>query len=521
MAFFRLLADSPVVVGFGAFPWIRFLLSRRLALPGLGGCLVCPDSLKCSDNARPAGQLALLLTTTEKSVIARYYRNRHDGDVKNIFHSALRSKPTDANSLLRTYAQAVGPSCDDPTVRQAAYEAARQQHGSTPVLSSAASYFNQPFLSAAERGLEGALLGEVVAWLLGLRIPLVRPGRRVPHQKLRAAAKAAAAPMVALRQQPQLRQCSCRRSLSSRNSANLTRRSYSSSTGNIAGLQARVLCTAVLGRVHMPLACTAVWASLWACVPIPVSLDPRSSHRLDAAVMTTASAPMRDPEIVSLASSGRSASGGVVTAAGAGDAQPPDPLEELLRDLESPSTSAASLLGSARPVETGIPLRLVQRPRLPVDPLSRPPPPGPPPVPAGGQLATARLTVGGIGPISPLGTRGSSGAQTEAWATASASGPTVPFLFPAMPLFSGGANPPVTSGDASITTVPSVWPWAGAGAGSGGGGAAASNVVDFGRDTSSPVVSLEAGLRQRRFWSQAGSLPLRVCGSGTCMCVFA
>ncbi|GIL81820.1 hypothetical protein Vretimale_1417 [Volvox reticuliferus] len=77
------------------------------------------------------------------SVIARHYRNRHDGDVKNIFHSALRSKATETNCLLRAYAQAVGPNCDDPRVRQSAYEAARQQYGSAPILSSAAAYLNQ------------------------------------------------------------------------------------------------------------------------------------------------------------------------------------------------------------------------------------------------------------------------------------------------------------------------------------------------------------------------------------------
>ncbi|GLI69890.1 hypothetical protein VaNZ11_014607 [Volvox africanus] len=84
------------------------------------------------------------------SVIARHYRNRHDGDVKNIFHSALRSKATETNCLLRAYAQTVGPNCDDPRVRQSAYEAARQQYGSAPILSSAAAYLNQQAISLAD-----------------------------------------------------------------------------------------------------------------------------------------------------------------------------------------------------------------------------------------------------------------------------------------------------------------------------------------------------------------------------------
>ncbi|GLC41465.1 hypothetical protein PLESTB_001008900 [Pleodorina starrii] len=84
------------------------------------------------------------------SVIARHFRNRHDGDVKNIFHSTLRSKAADANSLLRAYAQAVGPNCEDPRARQTAYEAARQQYGSAPVLSSAAPYMHLPALSSPD-----------------------------------------------------------------------------------------------------------------------------------------------------------------------------------------------------------------------------------------------------------------------------------------------------------------------------------------------------------------------------------
>ena len=59
---------------------------------------------------------------------------------QNIFHSALRSKAADNNCLLRAYAQTAGANCDDPRVRQAAYETARQQFGSAPLLSSAAAY---------------------------------------------------------------------------------------------------------------------------------------------------------------------------------------------------------------------------------------------------------------------------------------------------------------------------------------------------------------------------------------------
>ncbi|KAG2499669.1 hypothetical protein HYH03_002605 [Edaphochlamys debaryana] len=71
------------------------------------------------------------------SQISRLYRTRTDADVKNIFHSALRSKG-DSDCILRAYAQAVGPNCDDAELRQAAYEAAKAQYGTAPVLTSAA-----------------------------------------------------------------------------------------------------------------------------------------------------------------------------------------------------------------------------------------------------------------------------------------------------------------------------------------------------------------------------------------------
>ncbi|KAG2483851.1 hypothetical protein HYH03_017303 [Edaphochlamys debaryana] len=61
------------------------------------------------------------------SLIAKSLRGRTDNDVKNIFHSALRSKTNDTDLLLRTYAQAVGPNCDDTHMRQQAFEAARRR----------------------------------------------------------------------------------------------------------------------------------------------------------------------------------------------------------------------------------------------------------------------------------------------------------------------------------------------------------------------------------------------------------
>ncbi|EFJ51307.1 hypothetical protein VOLCADRAFT_87996 [Volvox carteri f. nagariensis] len=61
------------------------------------------------------------------SAIAKYLHGRSDNDCKNIFYSALRSKTSQTNRLLRTYAQAVGPNCDDPLARQNAYKTAKAQ----------------------------------------------------------------------------------------------------------------------------------------------------------------------------------------------------------------------------------------------------------------------------------------------------------------------------------------------------------------------------------------------------------
>ncbi|GIL43742.1 hypothetical protein Vafri_1376 [Volvox africanus] len=127
-------------------------------------------------------------------------------------------------------------------------------------------------------------------------------------------------------------------------------------------------------------------------MPPPGAGTLRNTQRL-----ASATAGLHDPDIVSLAGA---SSGGVSAAAGSCGLQQLDPLEALLRDLESPCTSAASLLGRTRPVESSNPLRLLRRPRLPVDPLSMPGPPGLP-----GQSATTGLA----GSMAPPGAPGSHG----------------------------------------------------------------------------------------------------------------
>ncbi|KAG2434425.1 hypothetical protein HYH02_012255 [Chlamydomonas schloesseri] len=62
--------------------------------------------------------------------IAKRFKSRTDNDCKNIFHSSMRAvKGTELNIALRTYAQLVGPNCDDAELRQRsaqkAIEAAR------------------------------------------------------------------------------------------------------------------------------------------------------------------------------------------------------------------------------------------------------------------------------------------------------------------------------------------------------------------------------------------------------------
>ncbi|KAG2483855.1 hypothetical protein HYH03_017307 [Edaphochlamys debaryana] len=58
--------------------------------------------------------------------LAKRFKQKSDNDLKNIFHSALRSKTSETNLLLRAYAQAVGANCDEPALRQQAYEAAKR-----------------------------------------------------------------------------------------------------------------------------------------------------------------------------------------------------------------------------------------------------------------------------------------------------------------------------------------------------------------------------------------------------------
>ncbi|KAG2486828.1 hypothetical protein HYH03_014511 [Edaphochlamys debaryana] len=121
--------------------------------------------------------------------LAKHLRGRTDNDIKNIFHSTLRGKSavaqSNAHTLLLSYVQAVGASCEDPEARRQAYEAARQA-------AAAAGVSTRPFNSTSRKQAPASAVGTAAGAAAGG--PKARPGsrRRRGRQELEATSARAA-----------------------------------------------------------------------------------------------------------------------------------------------------------------------------------------------------------------------------------------------------------------------------------------------------------------------------------------
>ncbi|PNH04928.1 Myb protein [Tetrabaena socialis] len=77
--------------------------------------------------------------------ISTFLPARSDNDVKNIWHSTLRSKNTDRRSFLRTYARAVRDCANDGDARRQAYDMAQRMCGSPQAIELALAQVQQQY----------------------------------------------------------------------------------------------------------------------------------------------------------------------------------------------------------------------------------------------------------------------------------------------------------------------------------------------------------------------------------------